>query len=272
MKKTVLITGASSGIGKQTALYFATNNWNVIATMLHLHEATELATNPNIKCYELDVTSSKSIELAKQKITQENSKIDVIINNAGVGYRSFVELSEDTKIDAIVAINWLGVVKVCRAFIPVFRMQKCGQFINISSIAGLVNLPLGSFYHSTKQAVESFSECMAYELYDLNINVCTVQFGNAPTSFQKNVAKCAETQVKSYNDLMKKVSDLLLKKSNKNTNLTPLITKKLYEIAENPNRNFRRYTIGFDANVMNFLRRTLGYKLFNSLIRNYTLK
>ncbi len=268
----MLITGAASGIGKQTALFFAAKGWHVIATMLYLHEAEELGTNPFIKCYELDVTCSESIELAKQKIILENPKIDVIINNAGVGYRSFVELSEDKKIEAIVAINWLGVVKVCRAFIPVFRAQKSGLFINISSIAGLVNLPLGSFYHSTKQAVESFSECMAYELYDLNIKVCTIQFGNAPTSFQKNVTKCPATSVKSYNDLMKKVTDLLQKKSNKNTNLTPLITEKLYKIVENPNKNFRRYTIGFDANFMKFLRRALGYQLFNRLIRNYTLK
>jgi hypothetical protein len=70
---------------------------------------------------------------------------------------------------------------------------------------------------------------------------------------------------------MKKVTDLLQKKSNKNTNLTPLIIEKLYEIAENPNKKFRRYTIGFVANLMKFLRRGLGYRLFNSLIRKYTL-
>ena len=70
---------------------------------------------------------------------------------------------------------------------------------------------------------------------------------------------------------MKKVTDLLQKKSNKNTNLTPLITEKLYGIAENPSKKFRRYTIGFDANFMKFLRRGLGYRLFNSLIRNIRL-
>ena len=114
--------------------------------MICISEAKVFESIPNIKCYELNVTSSESIEKAKNKILNDYKSIDVIINNAGIGYRSFVELSEDAKIDAIVNVNWLGVVKVCRAFIPHFREQKKGHFINITSIAGLVNLPLGSFY------------------------------------------------------------------------------------------------------------------------------
>ncbi len=240
--------------------------------MIDLEEGKALHGLPNINCYLLDVTSTKSIENAKTAILKDFKTIDVIINNAGIGYRSFVELSEDKKINSIVDINWLGVVKVCRAFIPVFREQNHGHFIMISSIAGLVNLPLGSFYHSTKQAVESFSECMAYELLDFNIKVCTVQFGNAPTSFQKNVTKSEESSIPSYNKLMQKVTDLLHKKTKKNTNLTPTITKKLLQIANNPKTNFKRYTIGFDANAMRTLRYVLGYKLFNSLIRRSVLK
>lgn len=269
--KNVLITGTGGGLGKELAKYFAQNKWNVIATMIYLEEGKELQDVPNIKCFELDVTSTESIEKAKAEILKEYQHIDVVINNAGVGYRSFVELSEDAKIDSIIAINWLGVVKICRAFIPIFREQKSGQFINITSVAGLVNLPLGSFYHATKNAVESFSECMAYELMDFNIQVCTVQFGNAPTDFQKNVTKSDATTIPSYNRLMDKISELLIKKSNKNTNLLPTIITKIYAIAENPSINFRRYTIGFDANFMKYLRMLLGYKLFNSIIRKSVL-
>ncbi len=271
MKKTILITGASGGIGKETTLYFAKNGWTVIATMISIDLADDLVTTPNVFCYELDVTSTESITKAKTTILNEHKTINVVLNNAGLGYRSFVELSEDNKIDNIVNVNWLGAVKVCRAFIPVFREQNFGQFITISSIAGLVNLPLGSFYHSTKQAIESFSECMAYELLDFNISVSTVQFGNAPTSFQSNVTKCNATKIESYNRLMDKVTSILHKKTKKNTNLTPVITKTLFNIAENPNKNFKRYTIGFDANLMNSLRRFLGYRLFNCVIRKSVL-
>lgn len=265
--KTVLITGASSGIGKETAKYFSTNGWHVIATMTCFEHGEEVVGLPNISSYILDVTSTESIEEARAKILADHKVIDVIINNAGIGYRSFVELSEDDKIKHIVDVNWLGVVKVCRAFIPVFRAQKHGQFINISSIAGLVNLPLGSFYHSTKKAVESFSECMSYELLDFNISVSTVQFGNAPTAFQSHVAKSEKSIVPSYNQLMDKITSILHEKTKKNTNLTPEITKTLFKVANNPNKNFTRYTVGFDANAMKFLRYKLGYKLFNRLIK-----
>jgi short-subunit dehydrogenase len=269
--KTILITGASGGLGKETALYFASKNWKVIATVITINEAEVFVEIPNIYCYELNVTSQESIEKAKTAILQDHKTIDVVVNNAGIGYRSFVELSEDTKIESIVNINWLGVVKICRAFIPVFRQQNFGQFINISSIAGLVNLPLGSFYHSTKQAVESFSECMAHELMEFNISVCTVQFGNAPTNFQKNVVKSEPSDIASYNKMMDSISEILNKKSTKNTDLTQDIVTKLFDIAENPNKNFRRYTIGFDANFMKYFRRFAGYRLFNAIIRRKVL-
>lgn len=270
--KTILITGASGGLGKLTSKYFADQGWNVIATMIDLDLAEDLEGYPNVKCYLLDVTSTESIEKAKNEILRDFKTIDVIINNAGLGYRSFVELSEDSKIDNIVNVNWLGVVKICRAFIPVFRKQNFGQFINITSIAGLVNLPLGNFYHSTKQAVESFSECMSYELLAFNISVCTVQFGNAPTDFQKNVTKSGDCDIPSYNSMMNSINEILNNKTNKNKNLTKTIITKLYNIAENPSKKYRKYTIGFDANFMKYLRRVLGYRLFNSIIRRKVLK
>jgi short-subunit dehydrogenase len=239
--------------------------------MICIKEAVVFDGIPNIKCYEINVTSSESIDKAKDEILKDNKSIDVIINNAGIGYRSFVELSEDAKIDCIVKVNWLGVVKVCRAFIPHFREHQKGQFINITSIAGLVNLPLGSFYHPTKQAVESFSECMAYELLNFNISVATVQFGNVPSNFQKNVSKCEKSSVDSYNEMMKSIDGIMNKKTCDNHNLSISILEKIYKIAENPSKGFKKYSIGFDAKLMKNLRRFLGYRLFDRLIRRYVL-
>ncbi|GIZ08291.1 SDR family NAD(P)-dependent oxidoreductase [Flavobacterium sp. UMI-01] len=270
--KTVLITGACGGIGKTTALYFANKGWSVIATMLCLEEKKEFEPYDNIHCFALDVTSTASIETCKNDILLQFPKIDTIINNAGVGYRSFVELACDNEIERIVEINWLGVVKVCRAFIPVFREQKFGQFINITSIAGLVNLPLGSFYHSTKHAVESFSECMAYELLDFNISVTTVQFGNTPSNFQKNVVKSTTTSITAYANLMRKIDEVLAQKTKKNVDLKQSIVEELLQIAENPSKNFKRHTIGFDANFLHIARKRLGYQMFARMIRRSVFK
>lgn len=270
--KNILITGASGGIGQEMAFYFAQNGWNVIATMLCLSHGTALVDKKNIYCYVLDVTSTESIAAAKEKILSDFKTIDVVVNNAGIGYRSIVELSEDAQINSIVDINYLGVVKVCRAFIPVFREQNSGQFINITSIAGLVNLPLGSFYHSTKHAVESFSECMAYELAGFNISVATVQFGNTPSDFQKNVTKSERSSLQCYNDLMDKISAVVENKTKKNKDLKPQIIRKIFKIAAYPSRNFKRYTIGFDANLLNIIRASIGYRLFGKIIRLFVFK
>lgn len=240
--------------------------------MICINEANVFKDIPNIKSYELNVTSSESIEKAKNEILKDYKSIDVVINNAGIGYRSFVELSEDDKIDSIVNVNWLGVVKVCRAFIPHFREQQNGQFINITSIAGLVNLPLGSFYHPTKQAVESFSECMAYELLDFNISVATVQFGNVPSNFQKNVTKCDQSAIDSYTNMMQSIDGIMNRKTCDNHDLSACILEKIYKIAENPSKRFKKYSIGFDANLMKYLRKFLGYRLFDRLIRSYVLR
>lgn len=270
--KSVIITGASGGIGKELALNFAKNDWNVIATMICLEQGKELQSIKNISCYILDVTSTVSINAAKAKILKDFKTIDLVINNAGVGYRSFVQLAEDDEIEKIVNVNWLGVVKVCRAFIPVFRLQNKGHFINISSIAGLVNLPLGSFYHATKHAVESFSECMAYELRDFNISVATVQFGNTPSNFQKNVTRSKESSILAYTSLMNTIDGVVERKTKKNKDLKPEIIKVILKIAENPAKNFKRYTIGFDAVFSRFLRDNLGYRLFGKIIRQFVFK
>lgn len=270
--KKVLITGASGGLGKALSKHFSTNGWIVMATMPNIAIDEEMLDWENVFCYELDVCSKQSILSAKEKIIAQHLCIDTIINNAGMGYRSFVEDSDDLKIEEINQVNWLGVVKVCRAFIPVFKNQKYGQFINITSIAGLVNLPMGNFYHPTKHAVESFSECMSYELKEHNIKTCTIQFGNIATHFQQNLHLETENKRGSNNKLKAIIAQFLAKRTGKNKRLIAIIQNKVFKIAEHPANNFKRYTIGFDARFLNTLRKLLGYRLFNAIIRLKILK
>ncbi|MGG7036873.1 MAG: hypothetical protein ACI7YS_17025 [Flavobacterium sp.] len=107
---------------------------------------------------------------------------------------------------------------------------------------------------------------------DLNISVCTVQFGNAPTNFQKNVLRSDNSGIESYDYMMARVSAIMNSKTKANHGLVEAVVKKIFWIAENPSKRFRRYTIGFHAHLMKNLRKILGYKLFNLLIRAYVLK
>lgn len=238
-----------------------------MATMPNIAIDEEMLDWENVFCYEMDVRSKQSILSAKEKIMAQHLCIDTIINNAGMGYRSFVEDSDDQKIEEIIQVNWLGVVKVCRAFIPIFKQQQYGQFINITSIAGLVNLPLGNFYHPTKHAVESFSECMSYELNENHIKTCTVQFGNIATNFQQNLPIDTENKKSSSNKLKTRIAQFLARRIRKNKHLIKIVIHKIFTIAEQPAKNFKRYTIGFDAHFLKLLLHILGYKLFAACVR-----
>ena len=134
MKKTILITGSNSGIGKITAEYFANKNWQVIATMRNLQKVGTLGNHPNIAIYELDVTKTASIEKAKAAVINDFGKIDVVVNNAGFGCYGAFEPTTESEIDRQIAVNIKGLMMVTKVFLSHFRKNKSGLFINLSLI------------------------------------------------------------------------------------------------------------------------------------------
>lgn len=183
MNKTVLITGASSGIGKATAKYFANNNWNVIATMRSPEKETELTQINNIFVIRLEVTDSDSIQQAIEKGIEKFGKIDAVINNAGYGQQGLFEATTPEKVRAQFEVNVFGVMNVTRAILPHFRSQNSGTIINITSGAGRVTTPILSIYSASKFAVEGFTESLAFELSSQNIKVKIIEPGFIQTSF-----------------------------------------------------------------------------------------
>jgi NADP-dependent 3-hydroxy acid dehydrogenase YdfG len=171
--KTIFITGASSGIGKATAKFFQSKGWNVIATMRDPEKETELIQLDNIKVLPLDVTNVEQIKSTIDKAISL-SKIDVVLNNAGYGLMSSLEALTDENIVKQVDTNFLGTVRVTKAFIPYFRENKDGLFINVTSIGGHTGFPFTSVYNGTKWAVEGWSECLSIELSMFGVGVKTV--------------------------------------------------------------------------------------------------
>lgn len=180
---TILITGASSGIGEATAKHFQANAWNVVATMRNPESAGDLADLDNVHVTRLDVTDAGSITEAVKSGIERFGRIDVLLNNAGYGAYGALEAFSMERIRRQFDTNVIGLMEVTKAVLPHMRKNRAGTIINTSSIGGQITFPLGTLYHGTKFAVEGLSEALHYELEPLGIRVRIVQPGMIKTNF-----------------------------------------------------------------------------------------
>ena len=183
MSQTILITGASSGIGKATAALFAERGWNVVATMRNPSDGTDLADRDNVVVTALDVLDTGSIEAAVATASERFGTIDVLVNNAGYGAYGPLEATPIETLRRQFDVNVFGLVETMRAVLPAMRSQRSGVIINISSVGGRMAFPLGSLYHGSKWAVEGLSEAVHFELSMLGIRVKIVEPGGVNTDF-----------------------------------------------------------------------------------------
>jgi NADP-dependent 3-hydroxy acid dehydrogenase YdfG len=183
MTKTILITGASSGIGKETAKLFQAKGWNVIATMRLPENETELTLLDNVLVIQLDVLNIDSIKKAIKNGISKFGKIDVLLNNAGYGAYGPLEAFSREKIYRQFNTNVLGLLEVTKEILPHFRSNKNGIVINISSIGGKMTFPLGTLYHGTKFAVEGISEALNFEMEAFGGCVKIIEPGMIATDF-----------------------------------------------------------------------------------------
>ena len=183
MSRTVLITGASTGIGRATAERFHREGWNVGATMRSPADGQELSQLSNVHVTRLDVTDQESITTAVAEVSERFGSIDVLVNNAGFGAYGPLEITSTETIRRQFDTNVIGLLEVTRAVIPIMRSQGDGVIVNISSMGGRMAFPFGSLYHGSKFAVEGISEALAYEMMTLGIKVKVVEPGAVATDF-----------------------------------------------------------------------------------------
>ncbi len=183
MSKTILITGASSGIGKATAALFADRGWNVIATMRNPDDGADLAVLDNLLVTALDVLDSVSIQAAVAAGLERFGAIDVLVNNAGYGAYGPLEATPMSAIRRQFDVNVFGLIETIQAVLPTMREQRSGVIINISSIGGRMAYPLGTLYHGSKWAVEGLSEALHFELSTLGVSLKLVEPGGVNTDF-----------------------------------------------------------------------------------------
>ena len=183
MAKTILITGASAGIGKATVKLFHQKGWNVVATMRKPDEEQELTQLDNVLVTRLDVTDEASIKSAVNETVARFGGIDVLVNNAGYGAIGPMEAFAIENVRRQFDTNVIGLIATTQAVLPHMRAAKSGTIVNISSIGGKVTFPLMSLYHGTKFAVEGLTESLKFELDAIGVKTKIVEPGAIKTDF-----------------------------------------------------------------------------------------
>ncbi|MGD0251838.1 MAG: SDR family oxidoreductase [Verrucomicrobiota bacterium] len=250
MKKTVLITGTSSGIGKAATKLFASNGWNVIATMRKPTTETELARMNDMLVTRLNVQDRDSIKQAIETGIARFGRIDALINNAGYGQYGLFEAIPREKIQEQFDVNVFGVMDVTRAILPHFRKNQGGLIINISSGAGIFTLPMISLYCASKFALEGFSEALAFELASQNIVVKLVEphGGVTSTSFSERAGQdnADDASLTDYDNFVAHTKEAFANMTAARTTSADEVAKVIYDAATDGTDRLR-YLVGDDS-------------------------
>lgn len=256
MVKTVIITGASSGIGKATTLAFASAGWNVAATSRNF-KLNDFQAQSNVTTYIIDVTDTKSIIKTFAEVSKQYGSIDVVVNNAGYGLEGVFETLDDQNIKKQFEVNVFGLMAVTRQAILHMRSKRKGTVIQIASMGGRLSFPLYSVYHASKWAVEGFTESLKYELEPLGIRLKIIEPGVVKTRFyQKPVPP---PQGLGYDSFFHKITSRV---NGGEDGVDPeLVAATVLKAATDQSKRLR-YSVGSPAPMILFLRKILPDRLF----------
>lgn len=255
MKNCVLITGCSSGIGRATAVYFHQQGWKVVATMRSPEKESELTSMTNVLVEYLDVTSKDSIDSAVENALRHFDKIDVLVNNAGIGVFSVFEEVDEAVIRESFETNVFGTMWVTRALLPHFRKNRRGTIVNVTSSIPQLGAPLATLYCATKKAIEGFSHALYYELLPLGIRVKLVQPGSTRTKISMQHDFPGRPSIEEYVPICEGVVLRFRHRFETETIASPEEPAKvIFEAAVSKSRRFR-FVSGRDAKTLNFMIR-----------------
>ncbi|MBM7566707.1 SDR family oxidoreductase [Paenibacillus sacheonensis] len=269
--KTIFITGTSSGLGKLTAIHFAKLGWNVAATMRTPEKETELMAYDNIKLFKLDVTNLAEVDSAVHEAIAAFGKIDVVVNNAGMGSYGALELAEEATIDWQFAVNARGPINVIRKFLPHFRAEGGGMFINISSFMGVTTaVPLGSLYNMSKFALEGLTEGLYYELKPLNIELRLIeQGGSTGNNFVNSIRWNKDENITAYDDMMNKIVGMMSSGDSSRLDDPQIIVDAIAAQATGESKQFRT-VVGEAGKGLLALRNSVPIEQYlETIARNY---
>lgn len=263
MSKVVLITGASSGIGKSIATYLHSKNYKVYGT----------SRNPNgievpFSMVALDVTKKETIQLAVEYVLSKEKRIDVLINNAGKGITGPIEDTPTEEMRSNFETNFFGVIEVIKAVLPSMRTQKKGLIINTTSIAGYMGLPFRGIYSASKGALELLTEALSMEVKSFGINVVNVAPGDFATNIAAGRYHTPVFEDSAYKE--KYAENLALMDNHVDAGGDPLImARAVHAIIEHKSPKIHYKVGGFMEKFSIVLKRLLPDKVYEKLLMNH---
>lgn len=263
MSKVILITGASSGIGKAVATYLHDKNYTVYGTSRNPQKV-----NVPFAMVALDVTDTNTIQSAIDTVIKKEGKIDVLINNAGKGITGAIEDTPTDEMRDNFNTNFFGVIDVAKAVLPQMRKQKNGIIINVTSIAAYMGLPFRGIYSASKGALELVTEAMSMEVKSFGIKVINV----APGDFATNIASGRyHTPVYENSAYKQKYSEnLALMDGHVKSGMNPIVmAKAIHQIIENKNPKIHYKVGAFMEKFSVVLKRILPDKVYQKLLMNH---
>lgn len=249
--KVIVITGASSGIGKVTSKYL-TEKGNIVYGL-----SRSIGDIDGVNYISTDITKLDAVVEAFEKIYATEGRIDVIVNNAGLGVSGAVEYSSIDEFDKIFNLNIKALVSVCQVAIPYLRQSK-GKIVNIGSVAGAITIPFQAYYSMTKAAVASLSEALRMELKPFGIKVTTVMPGDTKTEFSKNRQLPTINEDDIYKDRIKRSIQNM--ESDEIHGANPIdVAKVINKVIKKKNPPVS-ITVGFAYKFLVFLKKILPSK------------
>ena len=258
--KTAIVTGASTGIGRATAEALAQRGFTVFGTSRRVTGA-----NPKqVSLLNCDVTDDESVRGMIASVLSRTGRIDVLVNNAGIGLQGGAEESSIAQVQALFDVNLFGVIRATNAVLPAMRQRGGGRIINISSVLGLIPAPYSAHYSATKHALEGYSESLDHELRAFGIRVSLVEPAYTRSVFDQNSLP-PDAPIREYDQARSGVRALI--EDVMTTADPPEVVAQAVLLAATTSRPRRRYPAGKVARQISVLRRFAPSDAFDKSLR-----
>jgi NAD(P)-dependent dehydrogenase (short-subunit alcohol dehydrogenase family) len=260
-RPVALVTGASSGIGEAAAIALAAEGFQVIGTS---RDTSRVTARTGVTYLDLDVTSDESVHTVVQHVIDRFGRLDVLVNNAGLGADGAAEEISVGQTQRVFDVNVFGLMRMTKAVLPHMRARRRGRIINISSVGGFVPNPFMAVYVSTKHAVEGYSESLDHEVREHGVRVLLVEPGPINTPFDTNMVQ-ADTPMPLYESRRRAFHEVMQKEM-RGGDEPAAVAKVIVTAATDPKPKLR-YPAGSAAARISMLRRIVPARAFDRSVR-----